>query len=158
MTRYTACQLMLLATGAMAIPAGIAGIRPISVEVDPDVSPVTRVTNADPAPPLDSLVRHVVDHDAFRVTRAPSAVAYNPSPPEAVPVEAPPPKPQLTLTGIVWGRDPAAIVEGLPGVEGGRLVRPGESIGGVRVRRITEHDVTLAGMDTTWVLQVRKPW
>ncbi|MEO8201002.1 MAG: hypothetical protein ABI679_10810 [Gemmatimonadota bacterium] len=92
------------------------------------------------------------------MTRAPASAAYSPVPSEPMPVEALPPKPLLMLTGILWDRDPAAIVEGLPGVEGGRLLRAGESIGGVKVRRITEHDVTLSGMDTTWVLEVRKPW
>jgi hypothetical protein len=62
------------------------------------------------------------------------------------------------LTGIVWGRDPAAVLEGVPGVDGARLVRSGEELAGFRVRRITAQTVTVTGMDTTWVLEVRKPW
>jgi hypothetical protein len=108
--------------------------------------------------PLDSLVQAVVDHDPFRLTRSPAAIAYSSVQVEAAYVEPAPPKPQLVLTGIVWGDEPSAIVEGLPGIEGARLLRPGEPIGGIRIRRITRQDVTLVGMDTSWVLQVRKPW
>jgi type II secretory pathway component PulC len=158
MTRHVAYQLMLLGAGALAIPVGISGLRPVRVVLDETVS--AKPTNAESIvqPPLDSLVRLIVNHDAFRVTRAPAPIAFNSLPPEATPIEVPPPKPQLLLTGIVWGKDPAAIVEGIPGTEGSRLLRTGETIGGLHVRRITEHNVTIAGMDTTWVLEVRKPW
>ena len=64
------------------------------------------------------------------------------------------------LVGIVWdgGADPAAVIEGLPGIEGSRVVRVGEEYGGVRVRRVERALVVLAGLDTVWTLTVREPW
>jgi hypothetical protein len=68
------------------------------------------------------------------------------------------PKPALALLGLVAGAEATAVIEGLPGVEGGRVVRVGDVVSGVRVVRIAADHVRLAGMDTTWVLKVREPW
>lgn len=106
----------------------------------------------------DSLDEKVIARDPFRSVRRPAEVAFDPNPIPPPPAEPPPPKPTLLVSGILWGRDPSAVLEGLPGVEGARLVRAGEVVAGFRVRRITAHEVTVTGMDTTWVLQVRKPW
>jgi len=70
----------------------------------------------------------------------------------------PPPKPTLILDGVVNGVDPSAVIEGLPGVEGSRVVRVGDVVAGLQVKRITDSRVVIAGMDTTWVLEVREPW
>ena len=66
----------------------------------------------------------------------------------------------LSLLGIVWdgGRDPTALLEGLPGVEGPRVVRRGEHVGDLRVRTIARDHVMVLGPDTTWILTVREPW
>jgi hypothetical protein len=107
----------------------------------------------------DSLVRLIVARDAFRLTRHPSDIAYDPVR-LAQPVTPPAPKPVLALVGIVWdsGRDPTALVEGLPGVEGPRPVRSGEIIAGLRVKTITPDRIMITGLDTTWTLTVREPW
>ena len=70
------------------------------------------------------------------------------------------PKPALTLVGIVWdgGRDPSALIEGLPSTDGPRAVGRGDVIGGLRVRAIKTDQVVIIGLDTTWVLGVREPW
>lgn len=106
----------------------------------------------------DSLDQLVVARDPFRPSRRPSGVAYDPNPAPSAPTEPAPPKPALVLSGIVWGAAPSAVLEGIPGVEGARLVKAGEVLGGFRIRRITAQRVTVSGMDTTWVLEVRKPW
>ena len=103
------------------------------------------------APPVeahpDSLAAALVARDPFRITRRPSDVVYAP-------------KPVLAPVGIVWdsGRDPTALVEGLPGVEGPRPVRSGEAIAGLRVKAIKPDRVVVTGLDTTWTLTVREPW
>ena len=114
-----------------------------------------------PAPPFtkDSVPGAIVTHDPFRVARHPAAVPYDPlrvgQPPAPVLT-----KPMLGLVGIVWdgGADPTALVEGLPGVDGPRVVRGGEAIGALRVRRIARDRVVIVGLDTVWVLTVREPW
>jgi hypothetical protein len=69
-----------------------------------------------------------------------------------------PPKPALALLGLIAGAEPTAVIEGLPGVEGSRVVRVGDVVSGVRVVRIGVDHVRLVGMDTVWVLKVREPW
>ena len=56
------------------------------------------------------------------------------------------------------GNDPSAVIEGLPGVEGSRVVRVGDVVAGLQVKNITNGRVVIAGVDTTWVLEVREPW
>ena len=91
--------------------------------------------------------------------RRPSDVAYDPL--RLAEQMAPPaPKPMLRLAGIVWegGRDPTALVEGLPSIEGVRVVRVGDVVAGLRVRSIAIDQIRIVGMDTAWVLKVREPW
>lgn len=158
MTRYSAFRFALIAAGLPTIPLGIAGLRPVEAHLGASEPTVPGAAESVSVVPLDSLTLAIVGHDPFRLSRSAAAIAYSLVPPEAVYIEPPPPKPQLVLTGIIWGDEPSAIVEGLPGVEGARLLRAGEASGGVRVRRITRQNVSLVGMDTTWVLEVRKPW
>jgi len=107
----------------------------------------------------DSLAAAVAARDPFRVSRRPSNVVYDPVR-LAQPATPPPPKPVLALVGIVWDnrRDPTALVEGLPNVDGPRPVRQGETIAGLRVKTITPDRVVITGLDTTWTLTVREPW
>jgi hypothetical protein len=107
--------------------------------------------------PGDSLSLVIAGHDVFRATRAPAGVAYDPVAGNAPSPDAPP-KPALTLVGIVAGHDPTALVEGFPGVEGSRVVRVGDVVAGLRVRSIDQATVRIAGLDTMWVLRVREPW
>ncbi len=149
-------SLFILAVGA--IPAAIVAARTVEVprvfrepgEGGPNDSML--------AAPLDSLASYVVAHDPFRMSRSPASVPYSSVAIDPGYVAPSPPKPHLVLTGIVWGSQPSAVIEGLPGIEGPRLVGAKEVVGAIRVRRITREDVTLEGMDTTWVLKVRNPW
>lgn len=107
----------------------------------------------------DSLGAATIARDPFRLVRRPAATGYDPL--RLAEQTAPPaPKPVLQLAGIVWegGRDPTALVEGLPGVEGVRVVRVGDLVGSLRIRNITVDGVRIVGMDTTWVLKLREPW
>lgn len=101
----------------------------------------------------------IVARDPFRITRRPSSVAYDRTPLVPLPPSALP-KPPLVLVGLVWdqGRDPTALVEGFPGVDGARPVRIGERIARWRVNAITSDRVVVSGPDTTWTLRVREPW
>jgi len=73
-------------------------------------------------------------------------------------VQVLPPKPQLQLSGILWGPEPAALVLGMPGEEGEVVLHRGERRGGIRVASIDPDRVRLEGMDTTWTLTIRRPW
>jgi len=102
-------------------------------------------------------VAAIVSRDPFRIGRLPAITAYDPVR-LAEPVAPPPPRPVLTLVGVVNGAEASAVVEGLPGVEGSRVVRVGDVVAGLQIKKIAGNRVTIVGMDTTWVLEVREPW
>lgn len=114
-----------------------------------------------PAPAAQGagLLRLASSTTPFRLDRRPPTVRYGlPAGPPAPPQPPPPPKPVLQLTGIVWGAEPAAIVEGVPGVEGPAVFMVGQMIGGISLTRLKADQAEFAGLDTTWVLKVRMPW
>ena len=158
MTRYQILRLLVGAAGLMSLPAGILAMRPVRVDIEPAVTRAIIGNDSIGLVSTDSVDLILVERDPFRMSRTPAEVPYNPLPPELIPVEAPPPKPQLMVSGIVWGSEPSALIEGLPEVEGARVMKTGDSSGPIRVKRISRTDVILVGMDTTWVLEVRKPW
>jgi hypothetical protein len=149
----------------------VAGLTGLSLVVRLLASPLVRIAvpprteppSVAPVSPYptnpDSLSATVERHDLFRVTRHASAIVYDPVR-LAQPVTPLAPKPTLALVGIVWdkGRDPTAVVEGFPGVDGPRPVRLGETIAGLRVKAIRRDGVFISGLDTTWTLTVREPW
>jgi hypothetical protein len=105
----------------------------------------------------DSVVQLIIARTPFRAARRPAAVAFDPRLPAQI--DAPDtPKPALALSGIVWGAEPTAIIQGLPGIEGSKVVRRGDVIGGIKVSRIERERVWVSGLDTTWALTLREPW
>jgi hypothetical protein len=104
----------------------------------------------------DSLAHAIAARDPFRLTRAPSVVPFNPEAPSTGYAPPPrPPRPPLALAGIVLGDDPLALIDGLPGVEGSRVMRLGERVGDYVLRAVASDHVVIAGPDTTWTLRLR---
>jgi len=99
----------------------------------------------------------IVSRDPFRIGRRPTLPAYDPQR-LAEQLAPPAPKPTLLLVGVVNGREPSAVIEGFPGIEGSRVMRVGDVVAGLQVKKIMDGRVVIAGMDTTWVLEVREPW
>lgn len=123
---------------AVAIAAGV----PLSRDVD-DKSGARLVRSAVP------LFRRSVDTDLtvparalFRITRVPAPVPFDPrgEAPEIPPAE---PKPMLVLVGVVLGPARAALVRGIPGLDGVQVITEGEEIGGVRVVRVEAAEAVL---------------
>jgi hypothetical protein len=98
----------------------------------------------------------IVSRDPFRLARRPALPAYDPL--RLAEQLAPPPRPPLVLVGVLDGRPASAVIEGVPGVEGSRVIRVGDVIGSLTVKAVSRAGVVITGMDTTWVLQVREPW
>lgn len=116
-----------------------------------------RRANADS---LNAAATSVAAHDPFRVDHQPSSVAYRPelegvAPPPPVPK---PPKPHLTVAGIIGGPPWQALLDSVPGRDGSVLVQKGDTLGGLRVRSVGRDTVIVQGTDTTWRLIVRQPW
>mgnify|MGYP001331351178 CR=1 FL=1 len=117
-----------------------------------------------PAPDSSRSATSVLQsRNPFRLDRKPTAVRYNPwqpaPPPAAVNLPAPkPPKPILSLAGILGGPPWSALIEGLPGREGGVLIDVGEQRDGFRVIAVIGDTVFVVGADTSWALTPRRPW
>jgi len=148
--------------------AGVAGLAVgvrllagplVAVTVPPRAERTPDVHSPHPRVPSDSLAATIVAHDPFRIAHRASAAVYDPVR-LAQPPTPPTPKPILSLVGVAWdnGNDPTALVEGLPGVDGPRPLRRGDSVAGLRVKAINADRVVIIGLDTTWTLRVREPW
>jgi len=108
------------------------------------------------APPESIVVAaaRVAETDPFRIERKPASIAYRPDL-EGV---APPPKPgkpQLALVGLVGG---GALLDGVPGHPATAIVHVGDTLAGLRIRRIGRDTVVVTGADTTWRLTLRQAW
>lgn len=92
----------------------------------------------------------------FRLDRRSSAVPYSADPPatltEVAAVRAIP-----LLMGIV-GPPYQAILGGIPGRDGSIVVRQGDTLATLRVRRLSRDTLVLAAPDTVWILTVRRAW
>ncbi len=157
-------------TTDLRLPLLVVGVLGVAASLRIAAGPIARVelprpAAADTSPRVSSSGSHiavesvaaVVSRDPFRIGRRPLLPAYDPLR-LAEQLAPPAPKPTLLLVGLVSGADPSAVIEGLPGVEGSRILRVGDVVAGLRVKTISGNRVVIVGMDTTWVLEVREPW
>lgn len=119
---------------------------------------VARQSDATRAPRISAdSVSAIASRDPFRIGRRPALPVYDPLRLAELQA-APPPRPTLVLVGVMDAASPSAVIEGFPGVDGARVVRVGDLISGLAVKKMGSGRVVITGMDTTWVLQVREPW
>jgi hypothetical protein len=142
--------LALTARYAASAPVRIPGTSLPGISSAPASSDVQRLRP-------DSLAALIVSRDPFRISRQPATVPFDPDGAArggAPPVQ-PPQRPAFVLAGVVLGEEPAALVDGLPGVEGTRVMRVGERVGDYVLRAVSAERAVLAGPDTVWTLRVR---
>ena len=153
--RLTLVSLALLGLAALVRFAAWPVVH-ITLAAPPDGAPAAASADVGVRVGSESIAA-VVSRDPFRVGRRPALIAYDPVrlAEQLAPVA---PKPVLVLVGVLSGADPSAVVEGFPGVEGSRVVRVGDIVAGLRIKQIANNRVVIAGMDTTWVLDVKEPW
>ncbi len=151
---------LLIGGAAAALGVGVLALAAPPFQVHLPAPPPAGVASSATAVTVsDSLVRQVIARTPFRASRSPAARPYDLDRGTVEVVEAPPvPRPRLTLAGIVWEPEPLAIIEGLPGAEGGKVLRRGEVVGGLKLKRIERNRVVITGLDTTWNLSVKEPW
>lgn len=114
---------------------------------------------------LSDAVRTVAGGNPFRLDRVPAPVPFGEPaagdgfgggmPPPYEP--PPPPRPPLAVSGIA-GPPWRAVLEGVPGREGGVVVQRGDVLGELRVRDVTSSTVVIAAPDTVWRLTLRRQW
>jgi len=154
-------RLITVALGLLALMTSYWLIRPASA-VAVAAAPPSASVSWEPSNPAPSDLQSIVHRDLFRLARSPAAILYDPlaavAPGTFAEPPAAPPRPALVVSGILWGRSPSAVLEGVPGTDQATLVRPGDTLGGLHVLRITAAAVTVHGYDTTWTISVRQPW
>jgi hypothetical protein len=153
-------RLVLLALGLGALLAGVLLFRGAEATVGPArpgaLAPEPPRGGTDPLAPFRRLA---TSGSPFRTSRQLPRVRFGDAsllPP--APTAPPSPRPRPVLTGILWGQEPAAILEGMPGVEGAVVLRRGEVAGGLRLVKIAPDGAELRDADTSWTLSVRQPW
>jgi len=135
-----------------------AAIAPVAEGVAPSAVVPRPVRSFPIRYAADSLAQATITGDLFRAGRRPAPVPYDPARGDQAAAADLPPKPVLSLVGIVAGPEPTALIEGFPGIEGARVTRVGDVVAGLRMQRIDLTGVRVVGMDTVWVLTVREPW
>lgn len=125
---------------------------------------VTAITSRVPPPePFDTDALQVATDsiaagDPFRFEHRPSSVPYTVQAEGAPPPSPLPPKPKISVVGIIGGPPWEAVVEGIPGREGSVVVRQGETVGPLQFTSIKRDTVVVQGADTTWHLTLRRAW
>jgi hypothetical protein len=90
-------------------------------------------------------LQRLIDGEAFGSTGRGEEGALEVQPPAESPSI-----PTLSLAGVVVGHTRIAIIDGLPGSQGGIALREGEMFGGIAVRLIEHERVLLSSGDTSW--------
>jgi hypothetical protein len=147
--------LLVIAVGLTTL-AGVGWFASVPHPVPAAQSSAGDVADIRVTPPesVDAYGRAVAVSDPFRLDRRPASVAYRPDL-EGVAPPPKPAKPQLALAGLVGG---AALLDGVPGHPATAIVQAGDTLGGLRIRRIGRDTVTVSGADTTWRLTLRHAW
>lgn len=163
--RWSERLCWMVAAGAFVMGAHEA--RPVGVALDGRARSHAAPLVSSAQWPADSLVAwsdRVAAAPPFRLDRRPAVQYDDPllhdAPPMLLPAPEPPSRPDLRLQGIV-GRAGRweAVLDGVPGREGGVLVRMGDTLpSGLRVQQVGADTVLVTASDTTWTLVVRRTW
>jgi hypothetical protein len=138
-------------TSSVPGPAADAGSRHLDAAV-PVRPPVDTAA-------LDVAAQRLRAQDPFRLDRRPAEVRYNPWEAETAAPPAPEKiRPALVLAALIGGPPWNAVIEGIPGSEGGVLLAVGAQMHGVTFVALRGDTVFLAGFDTTFALTARRAW
>lgn len=157
MPRLLSGLLVLVAVGA---PVSVLRLAPRARSLDSAPAVPPKLPPASPAPEARAraLLAVADEQTPFRPDGELPFLRFGESPPPPVAPRPAVERPKLSVSGIVSGAEPVAIVEGLPGREWPIALAQGAAEAGFRVTRIEWDRVTITGMDTVWVLRVREAW
>lgn len=104
---------------------------------------------------LTAAAERTTQTDPFRAERHPASVAFSMTPIgiTAMPIPAGPPL-RIALRGTIGGPPWRAILSGIPGHDGTVLLSPGDSLGGILVRRVTRDSAVVRVKDSTWAVAI----
>jgi hypothetical protein len=130
----------------------------------PRALPIAEPTPRDfPTPDAGVNVVALVGQDPFRAARRPPSPRYlapglGPDGEPEEPAPPPTPRPEWTLTGVIWGSPPLAVFDGVPDNLTAGLLAEGDSVGPIRVDRIAPDTVYLRGVGAAWAFVIEVPW
>lgn len=146
---WGAALALIAAAVLLARLPGLPGVRDV-------LPPLSSTRTVEPEQPQTrSVAQRVAASNPFRFDRQQVAHAFVPS--EAVPLRQPsdePMRPELVgLSGPPW----RAILEGIPGVSGGFVAAPGDTINGYAIAHVGSDSVVIERDRITWRLTLRRP-
>ncbi len=154
MTRKSAALQVAMALAAL-LGAG-AVVWAVQVDVDaPQTNRIDPDTHASlsfrRSAPERGTVAAIARRNVLRLDRSPPAIAYDPLTNATGPNRRRPTV-QLVVLGVLLGSPRAAVLGGLPGVTGSRLLEEGETVGDITLLEVLEDTVTVrVGPDTLYL-------
>lgn len=123
-------------------------LRVSLAHTDPDITMFDEDT-------LTAAAERTAQSDPFRADRHPASVPFSMTP-AGIPAPLIPAGPPLriALRGTIGGPPWRAILSGIPGHEGTVLLSPGDSLGGILVRRVTRDSAIIRLKDSTWAVAI----
>lgn len=106
---------------------------------------------------LRGAAARTTEHDPFRLERRPASVAFSTTPLGPVLPQAPVgPTIHIALQGTIGGPPWQAILSGIPGHDGTTVVRSGDTLGGIAIRRVSRDSVVVRVKDSTWTVTLAR--
>lgn len=147
----------------LAWMVGLSVVGWLALALWPEVAPTPAQASVKPAPRVFGRASQAMADSAIAaITRSATFQLFHGQPPvtAVVPGQGGAPslvRPALVLTALAGSARPAAVLEGVPGVDGARVFRVGDTSGGVRLVAIKGAVAMVSGFDTIWQLRVRQP-
>lgn len=152
-------RIVLVSIAAAGVVAALAAPRE---RMAPPVPPLAAQTTAPGAaevrPEATGLLERV---NPFRSDLSHPLLRYDPGRPPPPPPPPPlpsPTRPAWTLSGVLSGPNPVAILNGLSEADSTRLVQLGDTVEGRVVSRIAPDTIVLTERDSTWTFVLGGPW
>jgi hypothetical protein len=125
-------------------------VPPSAIPSRPRVDPTMAVES------LAVLATTLSAHDPFRISHQPPTVSFGGGSELSPPPASARPRPMPILQGLI-GRATRweAVLAGIPGHDGSVVVRVGDTLAGLRIRRIDRDTVVVVAADTAWKLTLR---
>lgn len=137
---------------AVGFSRDLTVVRQLRV-VDENSSPLTSAPDAVViADTIPDAVTRIVERNIFQPRGTAATVSIGEV--TSVATTPAPPRPILSLLGIVGGPPWSAIVAGVPGRDGAVVMRLADTLSGLRIATIRRDTVVVRSRDTTWTLSL----
>jgi len=147
----------------LALAGGMAAAR-VPRDRVPGSTPGIDPVDAGGAPPAAAWAAEpLVGRDPFREDRKPTSPRYRSfdadlEPGEGEAREPSVPRPEWTLTGVLWGPQPLVLFDGVDRELSSGVLAQGDTVGPFVVERIAPDTVYIRGPGASWAFTIETPW